>query len=134
MPNKKLHPSIEQFKVFVKKNPKILEEVRNGRTTLQEFYEDWYLLGEEDTRWDDFRSEKKANKLDESESKTDWLSNILGTMKKMDPEQMQSYIGHLSQALGAVQGVLSQFQNGAAKNSSNSPHQKPNHPFSFRKD
>jgi hypothetical protein len=133
MTNKKLHPSIEQFKSFVKRNPKILEEVRSGRTTLQEFYEEWYLLGEDDTRWDDFRSEKKVG-LSESQSKTDWLSNIVETMKKMDPEQMQSSISHLSQALGAVQGVLTQFQNGTAKNSSNSSHQKPNHPFSFRKD
>ncbi|MCQ6275143.1 YlbD family protein [Bacillus sp. V3B] len=133
MTNSKLHPSIEKFKLFVKSNPKILEEARSGRTTLQELYEDWYLLGEDDTRWDDFRSEKK-DEVHTSESKTDWFSNILGTMKKMDPEQMQSYIGHLSQALGAVQGVLTQFQNGAAKNSSNSPHPKPNHPFSFRKD
>jgi hypothetical protein len=133
MENNKLHPSIEEFKLFVKSNPGILEEARSGRITLQELYEDWYLLGEDDTRWDDFRSEKKAE-VNTSESKTDWLSNILGTMKKMDPEQMQSYINHLSQALGAVQGVLTQFQNGAAKNSSNSSHQKPNHPFSFRKD
>jgi hypothetical protein len=133
MTNKKLHPSIEQFKSFVKRNPKILEEVRSGRTTLQEFYEEWYLLGEDDTRWDDFRSEKKVG-LSESQSKTDWLSNILETMKKMDPEQMQSSISHLSQALGAVQGVLTQFQNGTAKSSSNSSQQKPNHPFSFRKD
>jgi hypothetical protein len=133
MTNKKLHPSIEQFKSFVKRNPKILEEVRSGRTTLQEFYEEWYLLGEDDTRWDDFRSEKKAE-FAESQSKVDWLSNILETMKKMDPGQMQSYISHLSQALGAVQGVLTQFQQGTVKNSSNSPQQKPSHPFSFRKD
>ena len=67
---------------------------------------------------------RKIKGLIRVESKTDWLSNILGTMKKMDPEQMQSYISHLSQALGAVQGVLTQFQNGTVKKSSNSSRAK----------
>ena len=46
---------------------------------------------------------------------------------------MQHYLGHLSQAIGSIQGVLSQFQNGSAQNH-NSSQQKSNNPFLFRKD
>jgi len=133
MTKKMLHPSIESFKVFVRNNPNVMEEVRSGRATLQELYEEWFLLGEGDTRWDEFRSEKKT-KGNSGETKEDWMTTVLGTLKNMDPNQMQSYIGHLSQALGAVQGVLAQFQNGSGQNPSNSTQQKSNHPFLFRKD
>ena len=52
MTEKKLHPSVLQFKEFVKNNPKIIQEVRKGKATWQELYEDWYLLGEDDSRWE----------------------------------------------------------------------------------
>ncbi|WP_338451936.1 YlbD family protein [Niallia oryzisoli] len=131
MAEKRLHPSIEEFKAFVKKNPQVLEEVRIGKATLQELYEDWYLLGENDAKWDQIGSKSGQT---EKEVKGDWFTNVLGAFKKMDPEQLQHNINHLSQALGAVQGVLSQFQNGSNKSKPSSPNQKPNHPFLFRKD
>lgn len=133
MADKKLDPSIEQFKTFVKKNPKIMNEVKNGKTTLQQLYEDWYLLGEEDKRWDHLRSEQGTENM-ESEKKTDLFPNMLEKLKKMDPNQMQNYVGQLSQALGAIQGVLSQFQSVNNKSPVNSTKDKPNNPFLFRKD
>ena len=40
MTNKVLHPSIESFKIFVKNHPRVMEEVRSGKLTLQELYEE----------------------------------------------------------------------------------------------
>jgi len=134
MTQKKLHPSVLKFKEFVKNNPKIIMEVRNGKATLQELYEDWYLLGEEDNRWDDIGSENVSEPETNNESKGDWMSNIMGMVKKMDPNQMQNHVNNLSQALGAIQGVISQFQGGNAAAGSIKPQEGPKHPFSFRKD
>ncbi|WP_428908762.1 YlbD family protein [Niallia sp. Krafla_26] len=131
MSNQKIHPSVEEFKKFVTKHPKILDEVRNGDATLQELYEDWYLLGEDDPRWENLLSEQRADQTENA--KTDWTSSILESMKKMDPAQIQHYIGHISQALQTVQGVLAQFQSGNQKPSA-TPQEKPNNPFFFRKD
>lgn len=64
---KKLHPSVVNFKEFVSNNPKLILEVRKGEATWQELYEDWYLLGEEDSRWEIIRSENKI----QSEENTD---------------------------------------------------------------
>lgn len=133
MASGKLHPSVEQFKTFVKTNPKLLEDVRNGKSTLQDLYEEWYLLGEDDPRWDPFRS-KEATEKPESSEKTEWYHQILGVVKNMDPNQMQHYIGNISQAIGAIQSVLGQFQNGTAGNPSPPSNEKPNNPFIFRKD
>jgi hypothetical protein len=134
MAQKKLHPSVEQFKQFVRENPKILQEVRSGRRTLQELYEDWYLLGEEDSKWAPYR-ETEGNQSTAEATKQDWMTNLLGTVKKMDVNQLQGVMQNLSTALGAVQGVVSQFQSGTGGTGSTSQSsQKPSNPFSFRKD
>ncbi|MEW8971367.1 YlbD family protein [Mesobacillus jeotgali] len=133
MAKKKLHPSVVKFKEFVKNHPELVQEVRKGNTTWQEMYEDWYLLGEDDPKWNK-SSNDKDGKSEEKEKKTDWLGTIMGAVKNMDPEQVQGQIHNISQALGAIQGVLSQFQGskGGGKQSSNSS--GPAHPFSFRQD
>ena len=103
---KKLHPSVVNFKEFVRNNPKLILEVRKEKATWQELYEDWYLLGEEDSRWETIKSENNEQSEEEkTEKKGDWISTIIGTVQKMDPEQVQHYINNLSQALGAIQGV-----------------------------
>jgi hypothetical protein len=131
---KKLHPSVLKFKEFVKNNPKVIQEVRKGNSSWQELYEDWYLLGEDDTRWDKIGSETSSEPEKKStDSKGDWLSNITGMMKNMDPNQVQDHISNLSQAIGAIQGVLSQFQ-GSTPGTNVKPVEGPKNPFSFRKD
>lgn len=144
---KKLHPSVIKFKEFIKGNPKLIQEVRQGNATWQELYEDWYLLGEEDERWkvigiskkDD--SEVAVGKKQSSESndkkKLDWMSTISGMMKKVDAEQLQYHVNNLSQAIGAIQGLLAQFQ--GMQGTPNQPNQRgdmegPPNPFTFRKD
>lgn len=137
MAEKQLHPSVKQFKEFVKKNPKLIKEVRNGATTWQDLYEEWYLLGEDDSRWDPFREGDQGKDVNKDkkkeENKTgDWVSKMLDAVKSMDSEQIQGQINHLSQALGAIQGVLTQFQGKPTNNQTKSEGSPP--PFSFRKD
>ena len=129
---KNLHPSVIKFKEFVKNNPALIKEVRNGNSTWQELYEDWFLLGEEDNRWEKLDAKTSSRVEPEEETKADWMSIILGTVQKMDPDQIQHYINNLSQALGAIQGVISQFQGNKSKPVQTKIEHK--HPFSFRKD
>jgi hypothetical protein len=133
MTRKKLHPSVVKFKEFVKQYPKISSEVKKGTVSWQELYEDWYLLGEDDPRWDQFKDFKEVEKENSvEENKSDFMTQIFDYFKTMDVNQMQQYISNASQALGAVQGVLSQFQNPTQP--SNQHNSRPSHPFSFRKD
>lgn len=141
MTQKRMHPSVMKFKEFVRNNPKLIQEVRKGNATWQELYEDWYLLGENDKRWETIGVEKdkldsKEEKKNESMKKGEWLTNAMGMVKKMDPAQVQYHMNNLSQAIGAIQGLLAQFQAGSQQ--PNSPamreHAGPKDPFSFRKD
>lgn len=131
--NDKLDSSIQKFKQFVNDHPKMVQEVRNGDYTWQEFYEEWYLLGEKDPRWNVYKSNQKGVVEKETEeNKPDWLTQVTKMFKKIDPNQLDEQINNLSKALGAIQGVLSQFQQTRANPSPKI--EKPPHPFLFRKD
>jgi hypothetical protein len=135
---KKLHPKVKEFKEFVQKHPKLSSEVRKGSATWQDLFEEWYLLGEEDPRWNSYREGEGNQEKKEKKETTGWMDQIGGMLKNMDPNQMQDHINSLSQAIGAVQGVLSQFQSSDTGSSSTTQQsetpQRPRHPFLFRKD
>ncbi|OLS41983.1 YlbD family protein [Bacillus sp. MRMR6] len=134
MSKKNLHPSVIKFKEFVRNNPSLIKEVRSGKATWQELFEDYYLLGEEDSRWESIGKTETSNVKEETEAKGDWMSTIMGTLQNMDPNQIQHYIGNLSQALGAIQGVISQFQGSNNPTGQVKPQMEHRHPFLFRKD
>ncbi|MBE3570140.1 MAG: YlbD family protein [Bacillales bacterium] len=136
MGQKQLHPQVLKFKEFVKAHPKIIQEVNNKEKTLQEFFEEWYLLGEEDPHWDKYKEKTTQQSESEKKKNSKWTETILETVKKIDPNQVQEHLYHMNQAIGALQGLLAQFQ----PHSSTIPYPKrsPDGPeqnfFGFRKD
>ncbi|RAK23243.1 putative coat protein YlbD-like [Anoxybacillus vitaminiphilus] len=123
---KNLHPSVEQFKQFVKRHPKMIKEVRSGNKTWKEFYEDWYLFGEEDEIWERYKEAK------EEEPSTNFMSKIVSSLKNIDANELEKYIANFQEAISAIQNVIGQFQSGK-QNDSHTKAQN-HHPFSFRKD
>ncbi|WP_404449931.1 YlbD family protein [Sutcliffiella horikoshii] len=124
------HPSIEKFKDFVKRHPKLSQEVKAKKKTWQEFFEEWYLLGEEDESWKSFRDDQTQE--DKTEKKTDVIPQLLQSLKKMDVNQMQYHLTNVNSAIGNIQQLIQQFIPSSTKGSS--PTQGVKNPFSFRKD
>ncbi len=110
MSEKKLHPTVEEFKDFVKQHPLLIREVRKGEHTWQELFEDWYLLGSDDPRWQSYQRDEKKTDKTSSTGSPNWLSQIGKALKKIDGKQMETHIQNLNEAIGAIQGVLAQFQ------------------------
>lgn len=132
---REVHPSVVEFKKFVKAHPKLVEEVRTQRKTWKELYEDWYLFGAEDSIWDTYRSEGEKTEpetAEEAESKKDIMSTIVSSFKNMDLDQMQNHITNINSAITNIQQVLQQFQ--SPKSLTRSTPSGPRNPFGFRKD
>lgn len=133
-----LHPSVDNFKQFVQKNPKIVQEVRQGRKNWQELYEDWVIFGEDHETWREINEQPSVAKSNtetvKTENKTDFMNQVLGYFKKLDMDQVQTQMNNLSSALTSVQGVISQFTSGNKGNTSSPASSERPHPFSFRKD
>ena len=94
---------IDQFRNFVRKYPGIKDVVKNGNKTWQALYEDWVMLGEDDSAWDIYKSVPNSSdlgskKLDELLT-TSNIKNIIEYVKKINPD-------NISKTLNTVQKVL----------------------------
>lgn len=138
---KKLSPKVQQFKSFVQKHPLLIKEVRQNKTTWQELFEEWYLLGEDDPKWLDYRidqpekAEKKSRiKKGKVTEKNEFVNQLLESVKKLDPEQIQKLAGQLSQALDIAIKFLNELKTPGSANTDNTKPALPRNPFAFRKD
>lgn len=94
-----LHPSVEQFKVFINQYPPLIKEIRREGRSWQEIYEKWALLGEEDAYWEKYKEQQ-------TEKEGALLSQVTNFFSDLDVEKVQKYIVQLQQMLQLFQGVL----------------------------
>ncbi|MBO9130291.1 YlbD family protein [Bacillus sp. 165] len=131
-----LHPSVQQFKVFVKNHPKMINAVRSGQKTWQQFYEEWYLLGEKDQMWNTYKPDGTPDVKDDAAAAKEgegagFVGQMMSFIKKIDMDQIQTHISSVTEAIGSVQQVIQQFQ---SPNSSGTSQRPQNNPFHFQKD
>lgn len=98
----------EEFKEFVKNNPKLISFVKNNEMTWQKFYEMYDLYGTEESVWKDYIGEKKAeNEITETAVKSGvaglTLSEVVKWFKNVDLDGIQEGIGNVQRVLGVVQ-------------------------------
>lgn len=139
--NQELHPSVQQFKEFMKQHPALIAEVKANRRSLQTIYEEWSVLGAEHEQWQTFRSVKAdtSHTQETAEEETashststasDTLGQVMGLIRRMNVQDLQNHLAQFSSVLANVQNVIQTFQR-----PTNQPSQKPqDHPFSFRRD
>ncbi|MFD3448018.1 YlbD family protein [Microbacteriaceae bacterium 4G12] len=136
---KELHPSVQQFKEFVRNHPKLIQEVRSGNKTWQQWYEEWYLLGENDGIWkayeaDGVQTTVAASQESTPEAKKDFMGQIgqiVSFMKNINMDQVQHHLANVTNTIGSVQQVIQQFQGNDKSQTEQAPQ---NNPFFFQKD
>ncbi|WP_053219787.1 spore coat protein YlbD [Virgibacillus senegalensis] len=113
-----LHPSVQEFKAFVKQHPGLIEEVNQNRNSWQDIYEMWVLLGEDDEKWKNYKSgslrggQKQAkSEEDESQTKQNQLaSQFMQIIEKVDLNKVQGHMHQLNGAINNIQTLIGQFQ------------------------
>ena len=100
----------EEFKQFVKNNPKLIKFVNNNEMTWQKFYEMYDLYGEEESIWKDYigESNNEVNQKNMSTPKPAGigslsLSEVVNWFKNVDLDGIQEGIGNVQRVLGVVQ-------------------------------
>ncbi|SEQ61892.1 Putative coat protein [Virgibacillus subterraneus] len=129
MSDDKLHPSVREFKVFMNKHPKLIEEVRKSGRGWQEYYEKWALLGEDDPVWDSYKKEEAEGKS--KEGKGELFGQLMKLSENVDIDKVQKQVHQLSNTITTIQDVLGQFQT-----TKTPPQQfrKSNNPFNWGRD
>lgn len=85
----------DEFKEFVRGNPKLIRFVKEGKKTWQDFYEIFNLYGDNDDVWKEYLGDNSTSKT------TDFLSLI----KSIDLDSIQSGVSSIQRVLGVVQDL-----------------------------
>lgn len=95
----------DEFKEFVKKNPRLINYVKNNEMTWQKFYEIYDLYGEDNDIWNNYiKEEKKIIKETQTITGTT-LNEVVNWFKSVDLEGLQEGIGNVQRVLGVVQDL-----------------------------
>ncbi|RSL29590.1 hypothetical protein D7Z54_30315 [Salibacterium salarium] len=121
-----IHESVYEFREFLYKHPQLIKEVREGKRTWNQLYQDWVILGEEHEDWSSFRVKDKDKDTTMGTGQTDSLAAIMKTLSQMNIEDLQKQISQFSGMMGNVQQALRHFQKPSG------PPKPPQDPFSFR--
>lgn len=93
---------MDDFREFVSRYPKIRDDVRGGKRTWQNVYEEWYLYGEQDPQWSKYRDsqeEKKPTNQNANPSLNDSIKTIFSYIQKVNPDS-------LNRSLNTIQKVV----------------------------
>lgn len=101
----------EEFKEFVRENPKLIKFVKNNEMTWQKFYEMYDLYGKDENVWKDYIgvTEEQTNTVDKAEKASKSgiaglsLSEVVNWFKNVDLDGLQEGIGNVQRVLGVVQ-------------------------------
>ena len=86
----------EEFKNFVKKNPRLIHFVKNDEMSWQKFYEIFDLYGENEDAWKEYiQKEEKNDRVERSSSNFDFFKNL-------DLDSIQNGISSLQRVLGLL--------------------------------
>ena len=105
----------EEFKEFVRKNPKLIGYVKNNEMTWQKFYEMYDLYGEDESAWSEYIKKddnRQANETQDGSNSSNvakagiaglTLSEVVNWFKGVDLDGLQESIGSVQRVLGVVQ-------------------------------
>ncbi|MFC4404689.1 spore coat protein YlbD [Gracilibacillus xinjiangensis] len=129
---KKLTPTIRQFKAFLQSNPHIIKAIRSNKISLQECYEQYVLLGENDQVWEKYHTNnEKKDSVKDGQNDEKMFSKWLNKISQLDLNHVEKHIHDLNGAIDQVMKVIDQYKH--FTNDSSEPSPRPvRDPFSFR--
>jgi len=104
---------IDDFKSFVKANPKLINYVKDNKMTWQGFYEIYDIYGSDNSVWDDYLSDNDIeikNKVSKKSSVPSF-NDIINMAKNMDVDKVQEGITSLQKAISLFSDLFVKGEN-----------------------
>lgn len=96
----------EEFKAFVKKNPKLITFIKNGDMTWQKFYEIYDIYGDSSDAWKDYLvSNDVALKTTEAATSALGINDIFSWIKNINLDSLQEGVNSLQRVIGVVKDL-----------------------------
>lgn len=96
----------EEFKEFVKKNPRLITFVKNGDMTWQKFYEIYDLYGDNEDTWKEYVTPKEVVANATTAAATGFgLSDLFSWIKNINLDSLQEGVNSLQRVIGVVKDL-----------------------------
>lgn len=103
----------EEFKLFVKKNPRLIKFIKDGSMSWQKFYEIYDLYGDDNAAWKDYLSN-----IEVTTTSSIGVAEVVNWFKNIDLDGFQD-------SINSLQRVISVFQDLGVKNNNKKEEYKP---------
>ena len=90
----------EDFKNFVNNHKELIKYVNTDKMTWQKFYDMYSLYGEDSNVWDEYLKKEETNSNIS-------FGDIINSIKKLDPEEVQKNINSLNKILSLISTLIS---------------------------
>ena len=96
----------EEFKEFVKKNPRLITFIKNGDMTWQKFYEIYDIYGDSSDAWKDYLvSNENVSKAAVATTGALGINDIFSWIKNIDLDSLQEGVNSLQRVIGVVKDL-----------------------------
>lgn len=100
----------EEFKMFVRSHPELIQYVNSGRMTWQKFYEMYDIYGENNSVWLQYQNKEIGDTKNTKETKSmastvgdTSLKDLFNMVKKIDLDSVRKGAEGLQKAIALVQ-------------------------------
>ena len=96
----------DEFKNFVRENPRLIKFVNNGEMTWQKFYEMYDMYGKDENIWADYIKEAVVAATVAGAATTSTgisFNDVMNWVKGIDLDSVQSGINNIQRVVGMVQ-------------------------------
>lgn len=93
---------IDEFKSFVKDNPRLIKYVKNNEMTWQKFYEIYDIYGSSKDAWKDFLEVADVDAVKSAVDKTS-ASDFMSWIKGIDLDSVREGVNSLQRVIGVMQ-------------------------------
>ena len=102
----------EEFKAFVKENPRLVKYIKNGEMTWQKFYEMYDIYGNDENAWKDYLT---VSTVAATTASAFSFNDMINWIKGINLDSVQSGIGNLQRVIGMVQDLTTKDSNEVKK-------------------
>ncbi|WP_018962067.1 spore coat protein YlbD [Sporolactobacillus vineae] len=117
MAEEKTNDALNRFKKFLRRNPEIVDYVREHHLSWSHLFDEWVIFGEDDPVWEKYGA--KVAKKEEKDAPASSLSwkKIVDKVDHIDTGRWQERLNTVNGALTGIRSLISQFsQNGSGQN------------------
>ena len=107
---------IEQFKSFVRDNPKLINHVKDNKQTWQSFYEMYDIYGKDNEVWNEYLKEE-TKEVPKEKKTPSTFNDIINMAKNMDVDKVQEGITSLQKAIALFSDLFIKGENDTNKTS-----------------